>query len=128
LKIRFYIKVSLLVFAVFIQQKISAQGILDTLAPVQVDTQMQFEQPTYNGYSKKAYLKDSVKLKNLHDSIAVKWTFDDSLPNKRGQSILFPKKKNRELKRNHTKPSYLPFCFFLLSLYMCLNLQFIKKS
>ena len=92
----------------------NAQGILDTLAPQNVDTVLVTQaKPLIKGYTKRSYVKDSLQLSILHDSLEKKWTFDDTLPPKRPEQISFPKWKNSEIGQNNYKPILLTILIFL---------------
>jgi hypothetical protein len=94
----------------------NAQGILDTLAPQNVDTVLVTQaKPLIKGYTKRSYVKDSLQLSILHDSLEKKWTFDDTLPPKRPEQISFPKWKNSEIGQNNYKPILLTILFFLIT-------------
>lgn len=105
----------------------NAQGILDTLVPQNDDTVLVIQaKPFNNGYTKRAFVKDSLRLSKLHDSLERKWTFDDSLPPKRSEQISFPKWKNIEFEQPNYKPTLLTILFFLVTALFVLKTAIYK--
>lgn len=125
---------SLIAFALLPLNMVS-QGILDSLTSSNnYDTLEESNNnvnqyiPSPNNYRYADYVKDSITLANLHDSIASQWTFDDSLPEKKEPVVLFSANLNKELNKNNPRPPIFTGLFFVVLLGFVIKATFFGNK